>query len=140
MGQQLARVPLDGGGSILVEAEEAAAGPVKAGRVGDAVRELPESLGTTLEPVTGLARTVLARLREAGPDEVQVEFGVDLSAAAGVVITKTAAKYHLTVRVTWRKDEGDGAAAAAAARRADAPEGEDEPEAGVRAAGDEPES
>ncbi|MFE4976010.1 CU044_2847 family protein [Kitasatospora sp. NPDC056651] len=137
MGQQLARVPLDGGGSVLVEAEEAAAGPVKAGRAGDAVRELPETLGTALEPVTGLARTVLARLREAGPDEVQVEFGVDLSAAAGLVITKTAVKSHLTVRVTWRKDGGD-AAAAAAARRADAPEGDDEPEAGICAAGDEP--
>ncbi|MFF2549195.1 CU044_2847 family protein [Kitasatospora sp. NPDC058063] len=137
MGQQLARVPLDGGGSILVEAEEAAAGPVKAGRVGDAVRELPESLGSALEPVTGLARTVLHRLREAGPNEVQVEFGVDLSAAAGVVITKTAAKCHLTVRVTWRKDEAD--AASGAARTADAPEGDDEPETGVRAAGDEPE-
>ncbi|MFF2615796.1 CU044_2847 family protein [Kitasatospora sp. NPDC058046] len=125
MGHQLVRVPLDGGGSVLVEAEETVAGPVKAGRVGDAVRELPESLGAALEPVTGLARTVLARLREAGPAEVEVEFGVDLSAAAGVVITKTAAKCHLTVRVTWRKDQGDGAAA----RRADAPEGEDEPEA-----------
>ncbi|MBD0675641.1 CU044_2847 family protein [Streptomyces sp. CBMA156] len=124
MGQQLARVPLDGGGSVLVEAEDLAAGPVKAGRVGDAVRELPESLGTALEPVTGLACTVLARLREAGPDEVEVEFGVDLSAAAGVVITKTAAKCHLTVRVTWRKDETDTGEAGA-----EGPEADDEPAA-----------
>ncbi|MFE7193944.1 CU044_2847 family protein [Kitasatospora sp. NPDC057541] len=138
MGQQLARVPLEGGGSILVEAEDSAAGPVKAGRVGDAVRELPESLGSALEPVTGLARTVLHRLREAGPDEVQVEFGVDLSAAAGVVITRTAAKCHLTVKVVWRKDETD--AASAGARTADAPAGEEEPEADGRADGDGPEA
>ncbi|WP_380282526.1 CU044_2847 family protein [Kitasatospora purpeofusca] len=121
MGQQLARVRLDGGGSILVEAEEAAAGPVKAGRVADTVRELPESLGSALEPVTGLARTVLHRLREAGPDEVQVEFGVDLSAAAGMVITKTEAKCHLTVRVVWRKED-----AGATAAGAEAPEAGDE--------------
>lgn len=121
MGLQLARVPLEGGGSILVEAEEGVAGPVKAGRVGDAVRELPESLGSALEPVTGLARTVMHRLREAGPDEVQVEFGIDLSAAAGVVITKTAAKCHLTVHVVWRKDEDEPAAAGV--RAADEPAG-----------------
>ncbi|MGW3181598.1 CU044_2847 family protein [Kitasatospora sp. NPDC001119] len=108
MGQQLARVSLEGGGSILVEAAEVAAGPVKAGRVGDAVRELPASLGAALEPVTGLARTVLRRLRDAGPTEVEVEFGVDLATEAGVVITKTAANCHLTVRVVWRKGEADG--------------------------------
>ncbi|MFF0057194.1 CU044_2847 family protein [Streptomyces microflavus] len=133
---QLARVPLEGGGSILVEAEEGVAGPVKAGRVGDAVRELPESLGSALDPVTGLARTVLRRLREAGPDEVQVEFGVDLSTAAGVVITKTAAKCHLTVTMMWRKDESEPAATGVAA--AGASESDDEPAVGVRAADDEP--
>ncbi|MFJ5924951.1 CU044_2847 family protein [Kitasatospora sp. NPDC092948] len=105
MGQQLARVPLEDGGSILVEAVESAAGPVKAGRIGDAVRDLPTSLGSALDPVTDMARTVLRRLRDAGPDEVEVEFGVDLSTEAGVVITKTAANCHLTVRVVWRGSE-----------------------------------
>ncbi|MGV9963651.1 CU044_2847 family protein [Streptomyces olivaceus] len=117
MGLQLVRVPLEGGGSVLVEADGGAAGPVKAGRLGDAVRELPESLGSALEPVTGLARTVLHRLREAGPDEVEVEFGIDLSTEAGVVITKTAANCHLTVHLVWRKDgeEPDTGGAPAAA-------------------------
>ncbi|MFD0343623.1 CU044_2847 family protein [Streptomyces sp. NPDC127117] len=116
MGQQLARVPLEGGGSILVEAAEGAAGPVKAGRVGDAVRDLPATLGSALEPVTDMARTVLRRLRDAGPAEVEVEFGVDLSTEAGVVITKTTANCHLTVRMVWSRDEAgapaDGVSAA----------------------------
>ncbi|MEU6237652.1 CU044_2847 family protein [Kitasatospora sp. NPDC047058] len=107
MGQQLARVPLDGGGSILVEAVDSAVGPVKASRVGDAIRELPVGLGAALEPVTDLARTVLARLRDAGPAELEVEFGVDLATEAGVVITKTAASCHLTVKLTWRKEDAD---------------------------------
>jgi hypothetical protein len=105
MGQQLARVPLDGGGSILVEAVDSAAGPVKAGRVGDAIRDLPVGLGAALEPVTELARTVLTRLRSAGPAQLEVEFGVDLATEAGVVITKTAANCHLTVKMVWCKDD-----------------------------------
>ncbi|GLW56172.1 CU044_2847 family protein [Kitasatospora phosalacinea] len=112
MGQQLARVPLDGGGSVLVEAADGAAGPVKAGRVGDAIRDLPVGLGEALGPVTELARTVLRRLRDAGPAELEVEFGVDLSTEAGVVITKTEASCHLTVKLVWRKDEAGPAPAA----------------------------
>ncbi|MFJ4189392.1 CU044_2847 family protein [Kitasatospora sp. NPDC089509] len=104
MGQQLARVPLGDGGSILVEAADGGAGPVKAGRIGEAIRDLPVGLNTALGPVTDLARTVLGRLREAGPAEVEVEFGVDLATEAGVVITKTAANCHLTVKVVWRND------------------------------------
>ncbi|MPY35695.1 hypothetical protein FNH09_32020 [Streptomyces adustus] len=107
MGQQLARVPLDGGGSILVEAADGAAGPVKAGRVGDAIRDLPVGLSAALEPVTDLARTVLSRLRDARPTELEVEFGIDLATEAGVMITKTAANCHLTVKMVWRKDDTD---------------------------------
>lgn len=109
MGQKLVRIPLDGGGSILVEAADGPSGPVKAGRIGDAIRELPVGLSAALEPVTGLAHTVLTRLREAGPAELEVEFGIDLATEAGVVITKSAANCHVTVKVTWRKqDTGAG--------------------------------
>lgn len=49
----LTRNPLDGGGCILVEQPAAAwEGPVKAGRVADAVRELP----VTLQGALGRAR------------------------------------------------------------------------------------
>ncbi|MGW4645538.1 CU044_2847 family protein [Kitasatospora sp. NPDC004289] len=112
---QLARIALDGGGSILVEAADTAVGPVKASRIGDSIRELPTTLSAALGPVTGMARTVLTHLREAGPSEVEVEFGVDLSTEAGVVISKTAANCHLTVRMTWSKDEDPATAGGATA-------------------------
>ena len=98
---ELARIELDGGGSILVEATAAVEGPVKAGRIGAAIAELPVGLSTALEPVVEAARTVLGQLRKAGPSTVAVEFGVDLAVQAGVVITKTEAKGHLKVTLTW---------------------------------------
>ncbi|MER5352346.1 CU044_2847 family protein [Kitasatospora sp. NPDC002551] len=113
MGRQLARVALEGGGSILFEASDEAAGPVKAGRIGDAVRDLPVALSAALAPVTSMARTVLSHLREAGPAEVEVEFGVDLAAEAGVVVSRTETACHLTVRLVWRKGDHDPAAAGA---------------------------
>ncbi|MER6029904.1 CU044_2847 family protein [Streptomyces sp. NPDC001851] len=101
----LARVPLEGGGSILVEASSTADGPVKAGRVEEAVRDLPESLQAALAPVGTAARAAVNQLRKAGPHEITVEFGVDLAVEAGAVITRAGAHAHLHVTVRWEKDE-----------------------------------
>ncbi|MEV7907557.1 CU044_2847 family protein [Streptomyces anulatus] len=103
--QELVRMPLEGGGAILFEAAPNLDGPVKAGRVADAMRELPQTLQDVLVPVRETARAVLEQLREAGPDEAEVEFGVDLSSQAGAVIIKSDAAVHLKVRLLWKKDE-----------------------------------
>lgn len=99
-----ARLPLDGGGSILFEAPDVRDGPVKAGRIGDAVRELPSTLREALGPVTDMAREALEQVRRAGPDNVEIEFGVDLAAEAGAVITRTEAGCHLRVTVSWSRE------------------------------------
>ncbi|MFE9447904.1 CU044_2847 family protein [Streptomyces sp. NPDC006739] len=103
----LVRMALGDGGSVLVEAPPAADsdGPVKAGRIGDAIQDLPVNLQTALGTVTETARAALEQLRRAGPAEVEVEFGVDLSCQAGVVITRGEAACHLRIRATWRRGE-----------------------------------
>ncbi|WP_457512273.1 CU044_2847 family protein [Streptomyces sp. TE33382] len=115
--QGLTRVPLEGGGAILFEAgpELELGGPVKAGRAGDTIRELPQTLQSALVPVRETARAVLEQLKEAGPDEVEVEFGVDLSSQAGAVIIKSDVAVHLKVRLLWKKDEPTPAAGDAGA-------------------------
>ncbi|WP_189819216.1 CU044_2847 family protein [Streptomyces olivaceoviridis] len=108
--QSFVRLPLEGGGVVLVEAAPEVDGPVKAGRVADAVRELPQTVQQALVPVRETARAVLEQLRQAGPDEIEVEFGVDLSAQAGAVIAKSESAVHLQVRVVWNRQESpDGA-------------------------------
>lgn len=109
MATPVTRIPLDGGGFILVEDPGAAwqEGPVKAGRIGDAVGELPVTLEAALAPVTAVARAALDQLRKAGPDQIAVEFGIDLAFEAGAVITKSQAGCHLKVTVSWN---GDGPA------------------------------
>ncbi|MET9790750.1 CU044_2847 family protein [Streptomyces canus] len=105
--RSLARIPLEGGGSVLVEAPEVTEGPVKTGRIGDAIREMPVTLQVALRPVTEMARAVLDQLRQIGPDEVEVEFGVDLAAQVGAVIARSEAGFHLKIRVLWEHGEGD---------------------------------
>jgi hypothetical protein len=107
---ELARVPIEGGGTILFEVapQPSDEGPVKAGRIGDAVRDLPQTLQQVMEPVRDAAGAVLNQLRQAGPDEVEVEFGVDLSGQAGAVIAKSESAVHFKVRVLWQRPEPAG--------------------------------
>lgn len=101
----LARISLEGGGSVLLEEPGGASeGPVKAGRIGDAIHELPGTLQEALEPVTEAARAALDQLRKARPDDITVEFGIDLAAEAGAVITKSQAGCHLKVALSWTKE------------------------------------
>ncbi|MFJ7587878.1 CU044_2847 family protein [Streptomyces sp. NPDC097617] len=98
----LARIPLEGGGYVLVEAPATTEGPVKAGRISEAIHDLPETLQEALGPVTEAARVALEQLRKARPDDITVQFGIDLSVAAGAVIAKTGAGCHLTVTMAWK--------------------------------------
>ncbi|GAA3552311.1 CU044_2847 family protein [Streptomyces osmaniensis] len=100
----LNRIPLEGGSSVLVEDPTGALeGPVKAGRIGEAVHELPMTLQEALEPVTKAAHAALDQLRKTRPDDITVEFGVDLGVEAGAVITKSQASCHLRVTLSWSK-------------------------------------
>ncbi|WP_221939389.1 CU044_2847 family protein [Streptomyces sp. 130] len=101
----IVRMPLEGGGSVLFEGGPGSPeGPVKAGRLGDAVRELPSTLQTALVPIRDAAGAMLNQLRQAGPDEIEVEFGIDLAAQTGAVITKAETGCHVTVRMAWHRE------------------------------------
>jgi hypothetical protein len=106
---ELIRMPLEGGGSVLVERTAADGGPrepVRADR-GSAtvVKQAGESLQSVLGPIRDAARGVLTELRQAGPDEIQVEFGVTLTSEAGAFIAKVGTECHLTVTLTWKGEE-----------------------------------
>lgn len=104
----LVRFAVEGGGSVLVqESDSAVSGPVRAGRATDMVRDATTTLQEALAPVRGVARTILTELRKEDPHELAVEFGVCLTAEAGVVVARTEAASHLTVSVTWKKTDAD---------------------------------
>jgi hypothetical protein len=112
---ELMAVPLDGGGTVVVEVGDPSSqgGVVKAGRAaapsaGVALRAT-QTLESALEPVAAAARVTLTKLRETGPDEVIVEFGLKLTAEVGAVITRTAGECNLKVTLRWERADNDGA-------------------------------
>ena len=107
MVKRLVEFPLAQGGSVLVEIDEPPAGPVMRG-LGKDRSALVEQADKTFEDataaVTPAARSLIARLRsmDDAPDEVGIEFGVQLSAQTGAFIASVAAEANFKVSMTWR--------------------------------------
>jgi Trypsin-co-occurring domain 1 len=102
---QLIEFPLSAGGSVLVEVTGRPAGPVTRGLKNTEVVErarqtFEEAVGRIQPAVEG----VIAQLRSLAevPDEVHVEFGLDLHAEAGAFIAAVSTTANFTVALTWR--------------------------------------
>jgi len=108
MVKRLVEFPLEQGGSVLIEIDESPAGPVTRG-LGKAYPALVEQADKTFEDatatVTPAALSLIARLRgiDDPPDEVGIEFGVQLSAQAGAFIASAAGQANFVVSMTWRR-------------------------------------
>ena len=112
--KRLVEFPLEQGGSVLVEVDELPTGPVTRG-LGKNRSALVEEANETFEDataaVTPAARSLIARLRSIDdpPDEIGIQFGMQLSAQAGAFIASVAAEANFTVSMTWRRrDAFDG--------------------------------
>jgi hypothetical protein len=106
----LVEVPLESGGSIVVEMDEDVGGVVRAGRAGEVVARAARSIESALDCVAPAAEAVLSKVREARPSEVTVEFGLKLSAEAGAVISRSAGECNFRVVLRWAIPPTDPAA------------------------------
>jgi NTP-dependent ternary system trypsin peptidase co-occuring protein len=113
MVKRLVEFPLEQGGSVLIEIDEPPAGPVTRG-LGKDHPALVEQAGKTFEDataaITPAARSLMARIRaiDDPPDEVGIQFGVQLSAQTGAFIASIAGQANFTVSMIWRR-RGSGA-------------------------------
>lgn len=96
---------LDDGTTVQFEVEPSPgfrpAGPREiAGRVRDAVA-----------PAIEAAKTVLDKVKEARPDEVELRFGIKVSGGANWLVAKAVGESSFEVTLTWHKDaeDADGA-------------------------------
>jgi len=109
--KRLVEFSLDQGGSVLVEVDDPPAGPVMRGLGKDRsalVEEADKTFEDATAAVTPAARNLIARLRSIDdpPDEIEVEFGVQLSAQTGAFIASVAAEANFRVSITWRRRQG----------------------------------
>lgn len=104
---QLVEFPLEGGGSVLVQVDAArTGGPVTRG-LGE--RRIMEQASQTFEQAIGrlrpVAQALITQLHALAdvPDEVQVEFGLELSAEAGAFIAAASTSANFKVSLAWHR-------------------------------------
>ncbi|WP_406002768.1 CU044_2847 family protein [Streptomyces sp. NBC_00829] len=102
----LLRVPLESGGSVLVEVDDGPQAVVRVARPGGMVPEAAETLERGLESVRQAAQAVLGKMVDLPrqPDRITLALGLKLSAEAGVFLAKTAAEGSLTLTMEWDKE------------------------------------
>jgi hypothetical protein len=106
---RLVEFPMEDGGSVLVEVDAGAAGSITRG-LGDR-RRVTEQAQQTFEQavarVQPAAQALIRRLRALAdaPEEIGVEFGLELSAGAGAFIAAASSTANFKVTLTWRRDQ-----------------------------------
>ena len=95
--------------SIMVESDEPDRGFQPVSRAGGRGRDdnTPRSFTDAMDRVGPLANQLVEKLKDLveQPEEVEVEFGIKLSAAAGVVVAKAGSEANFKITLTWRKGE-----------------------------------
>lgn len=102
-------VPVADGGRLLVEAPADGIPrdlDLAAVRPGEVMAHARESLESSLDQLKPALEVLGTRLRSLKPDAVTVEFGMTLSAEAGIVVAKGRSDVHFAVTLSWHGESG----------------------------------
>lgn len=99
---EIARFPLEAGGTVYVEVEPGGLERIARGghRI---VEDVQMSFDRALSQVRDAAGAALGQFQEMAqrPDEVEIKFGVTLDAEVGAVLARTGITGHLEITVRW---------------------------------------
>src|SRR5947209_14793863 len=120
--QQLIEFVLDNGKTVLIQVDQPTEDHSATRSWGDrpsgetTTRRAVHTFEDAVDSVKPAAEAVVDRMRSlaGGPDEMRVEFGLELSAEAGAFIAKTAVAANFKISLTWRRDSGRSAESGAA--------------------------
>ncbi|MER6255214.1 CU044_2847 family protein [Streptomyces sp. NPDC001584] len=111
-------LPIGGAGGpqdvVRVEVVETGEdGLVRVARPGQVMARASRSLGEMVTGIRPVAQSFVDGFRgmAQAPDELNLEFGLSVSAEADVVISSTAAEANFKISLTWTRSPSDGPAA-----------------------------
>ena len=93
--------------TVGVEINGARDGLVQVARPGEVVARAARSLGDMLAGVRPIAEDFVESLSGMAhaPHDIEVEFGLSLSAKADVIVSSTTGEATFKVKLTWHRDE-----------------------------------
>jgi hypothetical protein len=101
---------LEKGGTILVEVDEPeTAGTAPAARPGEVVEKAKQAFETAFDNIKPAIAAITSKLSDisVSPDQLEVEFGIKLSAGAGAFIATASTEANFKVKMTWKRRDTD---------------------------------
>ena len=103
--------PAEAGGTVLVQVpDEPPAGPVLRGRVSEAtIARADQTFETALSTIRTVSQGVVTQLKGLAvhPQQVTVEFGIELTGKTAAVLVAASASAQLKVSMTWQSEAAD---------------------------------
>lgn len=105
---------LPSGGTLMVQSSLPAPPPLPAAEGVEQASGLEDKARATwedgVELVRELAQGIVGKLKQAtaAADEVEVEFGVNISGKTGIILVEGNVAANLKVTITWKGDQGHG--------------------------------
>jgi hypothetical protein len=103
------KIPLDGGGDFVVESVDQDTGTSRVGRGDRAVASSAQTFESSMSTVKHIAEVVVQQVSQMtlAPTRFSAEFGIALSAEAGMAVVKGTGQAHFVIEIEWSK-EGAG--------------------------------
>jgi len=107
--KHLVEFKMDDGSSIVIEVDEPETGGTTRAsrRPGEIAEEAKETFEQALSKIRPATERVIHTLCELvyKPDEIEMEFGFNMSAEAGVVIASASVEANYKVTLRWKDEE-----------------------------------
>lgn len=105
--KHLIEFPLQDGTTIIIEVEslESESGMIEAASPGEIVKKAKQTFENSLEKIQPALVSVVEKIRNLNfsqnPNEIEIQFGLRLTATSGAVIAVAGAEANFEVRLKW---------------------------------------
>ncbi len=110
---KLVEFELESGDSIFVEVKETEETDGRISLRDDVVEKAQLSFESAFDKIKPVASTIISKLRnlKEPPEEVEVKFGLKMSAAAGAVIAAASLDANYEITLKWKRESKNGGTA-----------------------------
>ncbi len=109
--KRLVEFPLEDGSSILVEVEqpESKSSVGRVSREDELMQKAQSTFEAALDRVKPIAGTMINKLRSLNEpaDEVEVKFGIKMSAEAGAIIAAASMEGNYEITLKWKRETSE---------------------------------
>ncbi|MEP0884635.1 hypothetical protein NDI49_24100 [Trichocoleus sp. ST-U3] len=105
--KRIVEFPLESGDSILVEVDESSD---RIGLGDEIVEKAQKTFESALNAIKPVANTVINKVRSLNEpaDEVQVKFGIKMTAGLGAVIASGNGEVNYEITLKWKQESNNG--------------------------------